>query len=419
MTFSQSLKITFTILLVLSVGYSTFSQDNPDSLQQTTIKYNLADSLQVEDTTHTVETAPLDIGANRGLFIITPDQKMQLRILGSVRYLVDFDNVDLADKNSFQTFEIPTGNQNKWLPNYFNGLNQTRLGFEVTRKTEDGDVFIRLETDFAGINGFRIRHAYGQYQRFLIGQTWSLFSQITALPSTVDFSGPPGSAAARTPQIRYFSPWSVLDMNLAIGLEYVVPDIELPDSIQVKPFQFLPAASARLDHNFDWGYLQISGVLPVLSARNKNDDFIVRVGWGVAASAIVNTWLNGKWYLQIVCGQAINSFVNNLAGTGSNVLITSTGKTILPFTLGLYSTYEHHWTEKVYSNLTYGLVNVAKQDFTPVDEFHLGYAFLLNTFWDIVEGAKIGGEIIWGQRVDKNTSRGDATRINFLFYYDF
>ncbi len=419
MIISQTVKLTLSFLFILSVGYSTFSQDNPDSLTQATINFNLPDSLQVEDTTHAVETAPLDIGANRGLFIITPDQKMQLRILGSVRFLVDFDNKDLSDKNSFQTPEIQTGDQNKWLPNYYNGLNQTRLGFEVTRRTDDGDVFIRLETDFAGINGFRIRHAYGQYKRFLIGQTWSLFSQITALPSTVDFGGPPGSASVRTPQIRYFSPWSLIDMNLALGLEYVVPDIELPDSIQVKPFQFLPAASVRLDQNFDWGYLQISGIIPILSARNVDNDFKVRVGWGVAASAVVNTWLNGKWYFQIVCGQAINGFVNNLTGTGSNVLINPEGKAVLPFTLGVYATYEHQWTEKIYSNLTYGIVDVSKQDFTPGDKFHLGYAFLFNTFWDIVEGAKVGGEIIWGQRVDKNTSRGDATRINFLFYYDF
>jgi hypothetical protein len=57
--------------------------------------------------------------------------------------------------------------------------------------------------------------------------------------------------------------------------------------------------------------------------------------------------------------------------------------------------------------------------FTSDNMFHLGYAFTFNTFWNVVEGAKIGGELIWGQRVDKNITIGDASRINFLFYYDF
>jgi hypothetical protein len=155
------------------------------------------------DTTKIIEDAPLDIGQDRGLFILTPDQKMQLRILGSVRYLAVYDNVNFNSKNLFNTFFIPTPATGDKIPNYYNGLSQTRLGFEITRRTEKGNVFIRLETDFAGANGFRIRHAYGQINRILVGQTWSLFSHINALPSTVDFAGPTGSLHARTPQIRY------------------------------------------------------------------------------------------------------------------------------------------------------------------------------------------------------------------------
>lgn len=125
------------------------------------------------DSAKIIEDAPLDIAQNRGLIIVTPDQKMQLRILGSVRYFFIFDEIEMASKNAFNTHEIPTGEMNRPLFNYLNSLGQTRLGFEVPRHTGGKTMFIRLETDFAGPTGLRIRHAYGQYGCFLFGQTWT------------------------------------------------------------------------------------------------------------------------------------------------------------------------------------------------------------------------------------------------------
>ena len=147
-----------------------------------------ADTLKT-DSTKVVEVAALDIAEDRGLFILTPDKKMQMRILGSVRYLIVFDQKNLSSKDAYSTYEIPTGDLNTSLPNYFNGLGQSRLGFEVVRITNKGDIFIRLETDFAGSNGFRIRHAYRSgiqspmYLKALIYPLgWSILSPISRCP---------------------------------------------------------------------------------------------------------------------------------------------------------------------------------------------------------------------------------------------
>lgn len=87
---------------------------------------------------------------------------MRMRILGSLRFFIVFNNILIENKNSLGTFVIPTGNQNQSLPNYYNSLEESRLGFEITRSTDKGNVFVRIETDFAGPFGFRLRHAYGQ-----------------------------------------------------------------------------------------------------------------------------------------------------------------------------------------------------------------------------------------------------------------
>ena len=377
-----------------------------------------ADTL-MNDSMKVVEDAPLDIGQNRGLFIVTPDRNMQLRILGSIRFLLVYDNLDMVSKYSFLTTEIPTGVENRLFPNYFNGLSQTRLGFEVTRTTELGNLFVRLETDFAGVgsSGFRIRHAYGQFRGFLIGQTWSLFSQISVLPTTVTFSGPTSSISTRTPQMRYTfnrRPKS----NFAISLEYQVQDIRLPDSLDVRTFPLYPNLTGRFTRNFNWGHMQVSGVLPALSARDSTDELYVKFGWGVSIGALLKPWKKGSWHLQLAAGKSISRFLGDISGD-VNIFLSPDGKGVLPFELGYYATYQHSWSKKFLTNLIYGRVQLEELSFTPEDTYSWGSTWHLNTFYQPVDGAKAGIEGIWGQRADKSNANGNAFRFNMIFYYDF
>ena len=372
------------------------------------------------DSSKIVEDAALDIGQNRGLFIVTPGGEMQLRILGSVRYLVVYDDTNMELKNSFSTFDIPVNVSNHRLPNYYNGLHQSRLGFEITRRTDKGNVFMRLETDFAGPYGFRIRHAYGQYSNFLFGQTWSLFSQVSFLPATVGFGGPTGSISVRSPQIRYTAKNLIPASTVSLGLEYFKPDYTLPDSVFAESFQLIPDITGRIQTKVRWGSLQLSGIVPILTARTEEGTFVARPGWGVSFATVIESWAGGKWYLQAGGGQAINRYYHDLSGKGLDLLFdTETNTTHLPFTFGGYATYEHHWSESLYSNFTYSVLLLQREPFTPEDTYDMGDNFRFNTFWSIVEGARVGAELIYASRKNKDKARGTAARLNLLFYYDF
>jgi hypothetical protein len=396
--------VLFALDLIAQTSFETVSTNSPADTLNT-------DSLKV------VEDAPLDIGQNRGLFIITPDRNMQLRILGSIRFLAVYDNIDLFSKDSFVTTEIPTGDENKNFPNYYNDLRQTRLGFEITRKTELGNLFIRLETDFSGVGGFRIRHAYGQFRGFLVGQTWSLFTQISVLPTTVDFSGPTAAITTRTPQIRYT--FNVRKKaKFAVSLEYQVQDIRLPDSTNASTFPLLPNLTGRFTRNFEWGLLQVSGVMPVLSARGANDELFVKFGWGLSIGALIKPWVNGSWHFQLAAGRSISRFLGDV-NADVNLVIGPNGEIVLPFELGYYATYQHSWSKKFLSNLVYGAVQIEELSFASEDTYSWGSTWHLNTFYKPVDGAKVGIEGIWGQRTDKSNANGNAFRFNMIFYYDF
>jgi DcaP outer membrane protein len=343
---------------------------------------------------------------------------MQLRILGSVRFLAVYDNVDLKSKNSFSTFQIPTGAENINFPNYYNGLSQTRLGFEVTRKVEQGNLFVRLETDFAGVTGFRIRHAYGQYKNWLVGQTWSLFTQISVMPSTVDFGGPTSSISVRTPQIRYTFR-NTTKSNFAVSLEYQIPDLNLPDSLNLRTFQLLPNLVGRSTRNFEWGSVQVSGIMPVLSARNEYSDLIIKLGWGVSLGALINSGKNGSWHFQIAGGKTISQFFGDLSGNDLNLIVNQNGEPVFPHEFGFYGTYQHEWSKKLLTNISYGQIQIENLKFIRDDTFIKGSTIRINSFWKAIEGAKLGIEGIWGKRTNKNNEKGNALRINALFYYDF
>ena len=410
---TKCIALTFLLLLSAIPGFA-----QQDSVKVIVTRAAL-DTLN-SDSTKVIEDAALDIAQNRGLFIITPDQKLQLRILGSVRFLAVYDNRKLQNKNSFSTFEIPVGLESTRFPNIYFGLDQTRLGFEITRKTNKGNVFIRLETDFAGVNGFRIRHAYGQFGNFLFGQTWSLFSQIVSVPATVDFNSPTGTATARTPQIRYTKQRLFSGFDFAIAMEYFRPDFIVPDTLALESFLLIPDITARINKNYPWGLLQLSGLVTFLSGITDDGNKVYLPGWGGAASIIVNSWASGKWYFQATGGRGITRYFNDLGGQGLDLIVNpSTGQDLLPLSFGSFLTYEHAWTDDLFSNFTYGVTVLENYDFTPGEAYRWGDSFRFNTFWSVIEGAKIGVEWIYGIRNNVNKQDGSASRLNFLVYYDF
>ena len=200
---SHIYKKAIIIAVYLCISLMAYNQELTDSAK-VILATPSPTEIATDSVEHKRENSPLDITQDRGLYIMADKGKLQMRILGSIRFSAFYDTKNMSSKNNFDTYAIPTGSENISIPNYYNSLSFSRIGFEITRKTIKGNFFIRLETDFAGINNdYRIRHAYGQYNNYLIGQSWSLLTNVSSLPATVDPSGAVGSISKRTPQIRY------------------------------------------------------------------------------------------------------------------------------------------------------------------------------------------------------------------------
>lgn len=244
---------------------------NPKDTSKTVLSVELIGTAIPIDTTHQDrENSPLDIGDYRGLYIVDDKGMLQMRILGSVRYSAFYDFDYLESKNSFNTYEIRTGEDSYRLPNYYNSLNFSRFGFGVS---------------LSGI--FDLKHS---------------------------------------DQILY----------------------------------------------------------------------------------------------QATLGNAIAHFLNPFGGSGSDTAYDHLNQEFKGLgTYGGFISYGHHWPHNISYYFSFGIAALDNRDFQVGSDYNFSYDFSANAFWNVVEGLKVGLEVLYGQRFDVDNNSGDASRIWALFYYDF
>ena len=180
----------------------------PALAQEDTVEVARIDTLAIVDSlqaaTDTVMVHPQDSPDSTGFVFATPDGKGSFRLRASIRLNGAWDFAGLRSTDVFDTYQIPVGTSEQFdQARFFMQATQSRFAFELNRETGKGIAFGRIETDFRGSgSSLRLRHAYGELWRFLAGQTWSTFTDVSALPVTVDLEGPPSSNSVRTPQVR-------------------------------------------------------------------------------------------------------------------------------------------------------------------------------------------------------------------------
>ena len=375
------------------------------------------------------EAHPQDSPDSTGFVFAAPDGKGSFRLRASIRLNGAWDFSGLRSTDLFDTYLIPVGESlNFDQARFFMQATQSRFGFELNRDTGKGIVFGRIETDFRGEgNSLRLRHAYGEYWRFLAGQTWSTFTDVTALPVTVDLEGPPSSNTVRTPQIRYsVSPSE--GWKAAVALEAPQVDATVVDSTDVDPetfetFQGFGDIAARLRRDTGWGHLTFSTIFRSITMLDRDQKTQLLPGLGLQVSGRVELDGDDEILFQAIGGRAISRFVGSLGGKGLDVILDPvTGQWDAVVSYGGYVTYSHRWLNLapgVISNFTVGGIGVVNEEWEADDVFNYSYYVSANGFWRVTQGARLGSELSWGQRINKDGQAGDAFRFSFAAYFDF
>ena len=352
-----------------------------------------------------------------------------------------FDPVKITDR--FIVGSIPPDGES--VSGALSGMDvtasQTRLNFEVREQTKNATLRAFIEGDFEGSSeSFRLRHAFGQYRYLLAGKTWSTFANVNALPEEVDFEGVNGVVLRRQPQLRIFPDFGK-DLSFVFSIEE--PGTDIANGIGTKGNWDLVASMDRLPLGQlgDWNY-RVSVILRELKGQYNDyegDEVEAELGqsnasgWGITTSGQKSFagWGEGdfiQW--QLTYGEGIGRYLNDLSTIGGgDAVFDPDGKLhALPVFAGFLS-YRHHWGSKPWfmedwpgimrSNFIVSWIDVDNYSFQEGKDYSQTWRASANLLYFPTQNLRFGGELLWGQRKNKDGSEGTATQLQLSARYNF
>lgn len=371
------------------------------------------------------------------------DGNTQARLYGNIRGDVTYDlkaNPSATINNN--TNSVPL-NRVQGTKNDLNvSATASRLGVEVLRPTDYGNLNAKLEADFMsgninGSGGLRLRHAYLSLGSWLFGQTSSPFGHGDTSPDTVDFNGPMGTAFVRTFQLRYTQPITpqqkllvaleggdIDNINSASSTTALVTGAEATASGGNRA----PALTARYDLKTKdgKGLLQVHGLAHenrISVSGADQEQFAWGVGLGAKYDLTPKDTIFANYYH--VKGDGRYAMYPNAAyiahrdtdGGGLEIYESESDSASLA--------YSHQWSNKLRSTLAAGgtLYNDHNDFAEKAKNFSSQnkrlYNVLLNSVYTPVKNVDLGAEYTYGQRKTFNDEEGDYSRINFMARYNF
>jgi hypothetical protein len=381
-------------------------------------------------------------GLAPGSFLV-PGTNTSFRLRGFVRLTGLYDFNPIGSRDDFVTNTIPVPQQTGQNANV--AARYSRFALETWTPTPilDWNVHTFIEGDFfngpaqavgGGGNPFRLRFAFADFGYFRVGQQNTVFMDGNAFPNTVDFAGPRGLVNQRRPSARVTIPLAD-QLFWAIGIEQPFSDITT-NGLGV-PVQDIPDFATHLRYESDFGHVQLSSILRAIEYRPAVGEETRRTGWGVSASTVFHPWAlligsnpvrkdnptgleRSRILLQYTVGWGIGRYIQDTAGLGLDGQVDPlTGGFKTLFAAGWSASYEHWFTEKWLTNVTYSTDQVGSNGGQAASTYD-GAKYLATSLWYIpIRNMSIGAEYVWGERKNLDGQRGQANRLNALFQYNF
>ncbi|GIU67911.1 DcaP family trimeric outer membrane transporter [Candidatus Phycosocius spiralis] len=331
---------------------------------------------------------------------------------------------------------IPVGGVRENIDNDFS-TKQTRI-FLATETPIAGHTLKGLvEADFqtaAGTQGserttngydFALRRAYVQFDKLTIGEEWSTFQNVGALPESTDFIGPTeGSVFARQPLIRYTTP-----LNAMTTLQLAVENPETASANSGAPALLendddtVPDLVGRLNFKLAKGEMSVAGIARRLSVDNGTIGD-ARSAYGASVAGRFNFGPSNRYDFRFMgsYGTGIGRYLGlNFAPDTIYVAATNDLKEVknfagfaalrINFTPTVRSTLMASYQEADYDS---ALSAVSLATFNKSASSIAG-----NVFWSPVKGFDLGVEYRHGQRELVNGANGDLDRLEFVGKYVF
>jgi hypothetical protein len=348
----------------------------------------------------------------KGIEAQVGDFKIKLGGYVKVDLIHDFDEIGSTD--SFDPRTIPTNDESDPGMNTRMHARQTRLNLDVRGPTTAGDIRVFVEGDFFGDgNAFRLRHAYGTLAGVLGGQTWTTFMDEDCMPETLDFESPIAFPLIRQAQIRYRQDIGEGGSYWAVAVEdpasKIAPTPAAPDEAE----EATPDLTGRLRWAHGAGHCQLGVFAGTARFDSAATDVDMELLWGVNLSANLKVGDRDHFFFQGTYGPGVGRYRG-----GTTAIVDASGNLEAVDVLAGMVGYEHHWSAKWRSTVTYSLGTgdlPAGSPLTSVEQLEYAAA---NLIWQFSDRSWAGVEYLFGSREDQDGSRGEANRVQLSVRFD-
>ncbi|HYV20922.1 MAG TPA: DcaP family trimeric outer membrane transporter [Verrucomicrobiae bacterium] len=371
---------------------------------------------------------------------LAQDNTPHVEVYGFVQadYIQDFKRVDPAWNDTLRPSKIPTTDDQFGEDGQASlSAKQSRLGVLMNFPTSNHPVYTKFEFDMFGVGvdegqtTIRLRHAYGEWNHWLAGQTNTLFMDASIFPNVIDYWGPAGMVFIRNPQIRY-SFVQTEHRTFSIAIERPSSDVDPGQIREIDPAlggvtgsEKVPDFTAQFRNVEGWGHWQVAGLLRKVAfdtpgapdAEPKGSE----TGYGVDLTGSLKLGKEKKNSIMagVVWGKGIASYMNDggvdLSADGT---LVDPEPAALPL-LGVSAYYNQYWSDRFSSAFGYSFTKVDNRDLQAVDAYHNGEYASANLLYYPTKNVMCGGEALWGKRTDNDDDSGDDLRVQFSFHYSF
>ena len=337
-----------------------------------------------------------------------------------------YTNGDVGERSPLRDFhvpgQIPVGPSDENFDLDYH-VKESRFNFDVKTTLLKKEIHGFIELDFllsgAGdekvSNSFnpRIRHAYFEWDRFLVGQTWSTF-MIVVIPDDLDFGGAQdGIVNSRQPQIRYKtgSWWFSVE-----NPETTVTEFQESATVSTES-EILPDIVVRKNFSGDWGSWSLAGIGRALHKRDsvKRTAF----GFGITTGGKIKVGKKNNDFRSVITyGHGLGRYLS--AGFLAGAATDADGDLKPINTLNGYVAYNHYWAAKLSSSFNVGAYQAFHDEDLVSQEINdSSYSLSGNFKWDIVPELRVGVEYMYGHRDLLSGIDGGFHRIQFAAKYVF
>ncbi|MBL7249664.1 DcaP family trimeric outer membrane transporter [Alloalcanivorax marinus] len=292
---------------------------------------------------------------------------------------------------------------------------ESRLNFRTHTRTGMGVLTSYFEGHFMPDEKFNLRHAYGEMNGLLAGQTWTNFMSFVATPRTLALGSPKGYAFDRKAQLRYTR--KLGSSTLAVALED--PDTVIaragaqPDPNSAASGENgLPDLTVRYEYRRMFTLSLLARELSTNGEQGSVDDSAT--GYGALAQISLPLFNGLTFKGNVIGGTGIGNYMGNPGNTGHrrapDVYVRNghlETVDLSAFGASLNQTFNRSWFASVgYSRLRQDLPeNLYGEHFETLD-----YGFA-NVIWDVTDRMMVGMEL---QRVDLEQVNGESETANRL-----